>query len=249
MVSGRKPNIARRQEAARLRRAGLSLPEIGRRLGITKQAVHQLLTPRPRSDARQLTEALILQLADEYHEATGEWPQRMTGVVRGRPGEKWSMIDNALRYGLRGLRGGTSLARLLAERRGVGHRRGRPPGRANGQTTKGQGGIIPISEDNISLCLQAQQVFEEAERKAEAAVANLRFKDWRSVAGARFSGLPLAELRVEHQFEDGAAIRDAFALWHFAKQEWEAAWKAVPESEREGLNVPPDTAAWRARLG
>jgi hypothetical protein len=71
VVQGRRPNIVRRQEAARLRRLGLSLPEIGRRLGITKQAVHQLLTPRHRSDARQLTEALILQLADEYHTATG----------------------------------------------------------------------------------------------------------------------------------------------------------------------------------
>jgi hypothetical protein len=71
MVQGRKPNIVARQEATRLRRAGLSLPEIGRRLGITRQAVHQLLTPRRRSVARQLTEPLILQWADEHHTATG----------------------------------------------------------------------------------------------------------------------------------------------------------------------------------
>jgi hypothetical protein len=127
MVSGRKPNIIRHQEAARLRRLGLSLAEIGRRMGITKQAAHLLLIERRRSDARQLTEALILQWADEHHAATGEWPQTRSGAVCGRPGEKWSTIDGALRDGLRGLRGGTSLARFLALHRGVGERRDQPP--------------------------------------------------------------------------------------------------------------------------
>jgi hypothetical protein len=127
MVSGRRPNIVRRQEAARLRRQGLTVTEIGRRMGITRQAVQQLLTPRRRSDARQLTEALILQWADEYHRATGQWPQARSGAVRDRPGEKWITIDGALRDGLRGLKGGLSLARLLAKHRGVGERRGRPP--------------------------------------------------------------------------------------------------------------------------
>jgi hypothetical protein len=32
------------------------------------------------------------------------------------PDEKWRNIDNALRYGLRGLPGGSSLAKLLAEK-------------------------------------------------------------------------------------------------------------------------------------
>jgi hypothetical protein len=41
---GRKPNLERRREAAELRRQGLTLEEIGRRLGgISRQAVHQLL--------------------------------------------------------------------------------------------------------------------------------------------------------------------------------------------------------------
>jgi transcriptional regulator with XRE-family HTH domain len=43
MVQGRKPNIVRRQEAASLRRQGLTVTEIGRRMGITRQGVHHLL--------------------------------------------------------------------------------------------------------------------------------------------------------------------------------------------------------------
>ncbi len=44
MVSGRKPNLRRRARIAQLHSRGLSLTEIGRRLGVTKQAVHEALT-------------------------------------------------------------------------------------------------------------------------------------------------------------------------------------------------------------
>jgi hypothetical protein len=40
---GGRPDTARRREAARLRAAGLTLAEVGRRLGVTKQAVIYLL--------------------------------------------------------------------------------------------------------------------------------------------------------------------------------------------------------------
>jgi transcriptional regulator with XRE-family HTH domain len=43
MVSGQKPNFARRRQIAALRARGLSLSEIGRRLGISKQCVHETL--------------------------------------------------------------------------------------------------------------------------------------------------------------------------------------------------------------
>jgi hypothetical protein len=43
VTSGRRPNIVRRQEAATLRRQGLTVTEIGRRMGITRQGVHHLL--------------------------------------------------------------------------------------------------------------------------------------------------------------------------------------------------------------
>ena len=43
---GPAPNLHRRRRVAELRQQGLSLAQIGRRLGITKQAVHQLLNGR-----------------------------------------------------------------------------------------------------------------------------------------------------------------------------------------------------------
>jgi hypothetical protein len=50
--------------------------------------------------------------AQEYLRQTGSWPGRDSGPVAGAEGETWSGIDMALRYGLRGLPGGSSLARL-----------------------------------------------------------------------------------------------------------------------------------------
>jgi hypothetical protein len=126
MVRGRKPNIVRRQEAARLRRAGLNMVEIGRLMGITKQAVHQLLTGRRRADIRQLTETLILQWVDEHNTATGQWPHSKSGPVQGQQGETWSALDLALREGRRGLQGSSSLACFLAKHRAVRATRGRP---------------------------------------------------------------------------------------------------------------------------
>ena len=48
---GRRPDLARKANVARLREGGLSLAEIGRRLGITRQAVHAALRDRPPGDA------------------------------------------------------------------------------------------------------------------------------------------------------------------------------------------------------
>ena len=50
---------------------------------------------------------------------TGEWPNQKSGDVLGAPGEKWRNINNALLMDLRSLPGGSSLAQLLAEKRGV----------------------------------------------------------------------------------------------------------------------------------
>lgn len=74
---------------------------------------------------RQLNEQLILEWADEYFALNRKWPGIKSGAVLGHNGETWSAIDNALIDGLRGLPGGSSLAKLLAEHRGAYNRKGR----------------------------------------------------------------------------------------------------------------------------
>jgi hypothetical protein len=70
--------------------------------------------------------ALILGWADAHHARTGAWPGSGSGPVpEGPAGETWRRVDNALRLGLRGLAGGSSLAQLLEQERGVPARRGR----------------------------------------------------------------------------------------------------------------------------
>jgi hypothetical protein len=68
-----------------------------------------------------LTVAKILAWADAHHHARGKWPTPYSGPIPGAPapGEIWRHVEAALRRGGRGLPGGTSLADLLAEHRGV----------------------------------------------------------------------------------------------------------------------------------
>lgn len=71
------------------------------------------------SNLPRLTPDVILAWADAHHAHTGKWPTQTTGPIPDAPGERWGTIANALRLGLRGLPGGSSLARLLSEARGV----------------------------------------------------------------------------------------------------------------------------------
>ncbi|HEV3021469.1 MAG TPA: hypothetical protein VGX76_03345 [Pirellulales bacterium] len=61
----------------------------------------------------------ILAWADAHRLRSGAWPQSTSGPIVDAPGETWTAVDSALGGGLRGLAGGTSLARLLAQHRGV----------------------------------------------------------------------------------------------------------------------------------
>jgi hypothetical protein len=65
------------------------------------------------------TEEQILKWADAFHERTGTWPNAKSGAIDDAPGETWTAVQMALRYGRRGLPGGSSLALLLAEERGA----------------------------------------------------------------------------------------------------------------------------------
>jgi hypothetical protein len=66
-----------------------------------------------------LTVAQILDWADDHHRRTGKWPGQASGPVLRAPGEKWREIQNALIRGGRGLDGGTTIAQLLSDYRGV----------------------------------------------------------------------------------------------------------------------------------
>lgn len=65
-----------------------------------------------------LTIDKILTWADAHHEKTGKWPNANSGDVLDTSGEKWGSVENGLRIGLRSLPGGSSLAQLLAVKRG-----------------------------------------------------------------------------------------------------------------------------------
>jgi hypothetical protein len=67
----------------------------------------------------QLSERQIIAWVKEHRRRTGEWPLNRSGVVVAAPEETWIAVDLALRRGLRGLKGESSLARLLDEHFGV----------------------------------------------------------------------------------------------------------------------------------
>jgi hypothetical protein len=74
---------------------------------------------RSRTEPPSLTIEEILRWADAHHHRTGRWPTASTDPIFDAPGEIWGAVSTSLRVGLRGLPGGSSLARLLARERGV----------------------------------------------------------------------------------------------------------------------------------
>jgi hypothetical protein len=75
----------------------------------------------------RLTLEQVLAWADDHRAATGAWPTLGSGKVLGCESEDWSLIDNLLRLGQRGLPGGLSVARMLQQYRGMSDRRVREP--------------------------------------------------------------------------------------------------------------------------
>ncbi len=77
---------------------------------------------RNRANLPKLTDDIILGWIDAHRKRTGEWPNASSGPISDASGETWHNVDAALRQGIRGLRGGRSLARLIAGKRGVRNR-------------------------------------------------------------------------------------------------------------------------------
>ena len=97
--------------------AGLSLP----RLLDLHRGTRRAQDPPP------LTIKRVLVWADAFHARCGSWPTTVSGAISESSGDTWGAIESALRHGLRGLPGGSSLAKLLAERRGKRNRLALPP--------------------------------------------------------------------------------------------------------------------------
>jgi hypothetical protein len=81
--------------------------------------LQELLDKTHIHDQPPLTQRQILAWAKAHHERTGQWPNVNSGEVVDAPGERWDLIDNALRVGHRGQPGGSSLRKLLAKKLGV----------------------------------------------------------------------------------------------------------------------------------
>lgn len=104
------------------------MPAVGPRVFYQHQ-LHKRRKPRRRRAARrpELSVSQILAWADEFQGRVGRWPLKKDGRIAGGIGDTWSAVNGALVAGLRGLPGGSSLPRLLAERRGVRNRMALPP--------------------------------------------------------------------------------------------------------------------------
>ena len=74
---------------------------------------------RNRMDLSTLTVDQILAWVDEHYRRIGAWPRVKSGPISGTNEETWGGIEQALKTGRRGLSGGSSLAKLLADNRGV----------------------------------------------------------------------------------------------------------------------------------
>jgi hypothetical protein len=70
---------------------------------------------------QQLTVTEILYWAGLFHLEHGRWPDRRDGMIE-QADLTWSALSLALQNGYRGLPGGTTLAELLRDRRGVRHK-------------------------------------------------------------------------------------------------------------------------------
>lgn len=106
------------------------------------QLLDDLRGKRNVQDLPPHTTEQILAWADAHYQATGEWPQYVSGPVGDAPEENWQAIDMALRAGNRGLPGGSSLAVLLYEERGVQRKRRRRP------VASGRGKIRSAARDD-----------------------------------------------------------------------------------------------------
>jgi len=105
-----------------LRRAGRGLPRIATLKGLLSEQ-RGVRYPRPRIP---FTVDGILAWADAHHARTGKWPDPKSGPIPECSGCTWRAVETALTSGGHGLPRGSSICRLLVERRAIRHRFDQP---------------------------------------------------------------------------------------------------------------------------
>jgi hypothetical protein len=94
--------------------------------GSLSQLLHKRRNVHSARLAPKLTIPKILRWVDAYYRANHKWPTARHNLIPDSGGETWARVDSAMKEGLRGLSGGTTLARLLGKERGVRNRKNLP---------------------------------------------------------------------------------------------------------------------------
>jgi hypothetical protein len=89
------------------------LPGLSRQQILAWADAHQKRTGAWPTARTALTAAQVVGWAKAHHRRTGDWPTRESGAIGSVLSETWHGVDLALRWGYRGLPGGSSLGRLL----------------------------------------------------------------------------------------------------------------------------------------
>ena len=200
---------------------------------------------RPRATTR-LTIDLILSWADAHHSATGHWPRSDSGPVRDHPELNWRQVNRALNEGYRGLKGGTTLADLLQEHRGVRNKQNLP-----------------------RLDVEQILAWADAHRQATGEYPHIDSGPVRTRPARRgrpssrpcpkgLRGLPggssLAQLLAERRGYRGPLTVERILAWadahHAATGRWPTAWSSGPVQDEPGETWPSlDVALREGRRG
>lgn len=206
-------------------KAGSSLPDL-----LSRKRGYQHAFNRP-----DFTVPRILYWADAYKRRTGAWPSRRSGVIPLTDNDTWHQVDAALLNGSRGLPGGSSLARLLAERRGY----------------RNSAALPPLTVAQILKWADAhKQRTGSWPSKASGEIADARGETWAGIQSALRlgrrglpEGLTIAHLLATHRGVAHPDCRPKFSVprivaWARAHHQRTGAWPTlnsgpIAESPRE----------------
>ena len=188
---------------------------------------------RPRATTR-LTIDLILSWADAHHAATGRWPRNDSGPVRDHPELNWSQVNRALTEGFRGLKGGTTLADLLQEHRGVRNKQNLP--RLDVEQ------ILAWADAHREATGEYPHIDSGPVRAAPgetwAAIQSALSKGLRGLPG----GSSLAQLLAERREYRGPLTVERILAWadahHAATGRWPTSWSSGPVRGEPGETWP-----------